>query len=181
MNSQMFGGSGSSNPYIVVTTDPPDLLLYKSCIYRNVPGLIGDVIKHTVNPVWEKPLFLTLASVDLEGLARNASFIFQVWHENVSHPDNLIGCVTIPFRDVLMSLLVDRRPFAFEKFIRKNSELMGQVSGRILLDGDTIGTEENARFIAKERENPTNPTIIPLSQALLEASSADSTNCCTIN
>lgn len=179
MDSQMFGGG--SDPYIVITTDPPNLLLHKNRICRNVPGVKSEVIKHNLNPVWEKPLFLTLASTDLEGLGRNASLIFQVWDEDLSNPDDLIGCVTIPLRDVLMSVFVDRRPFVFEKFIRTNSELMGQLSGRILLDGDAIKTEDDARLIAKERENPTNPNIIPLSQALLEASSADSTNCCTIN
>lgn len=179
MDSQIFGGG--SDPYIVITTDPPNLLLHKNRIHRNVPGIKSKVIKHNVNPIWPEPMFINLASTDLEGLSRNASLIFQVWDEDLYNPDDLIGCVAIPLKEILMSVFVDRRPYVFEKFIRSNSELMGQLSGRIILDGDYVRTEDDARIVAKERENPSNPNFISLNQALIEASSADSAECCTIN
>jgi hypothetical protein len=60
---------------------------------------------------------------------------------------------------------------------------MGRFSGRILLDGDYVKTENDARMIAKERETPgNNPNFITLRQALDEATATpDAEGCCSIN
>jgi hypothetical protein len=77
MDLQAFGGG--SDPYIVITTDPPSLLLHKQRIRCNVPGLKSKVIKHDVNPVWPDPMYLSIGSVDLEGLSkvREAGFLLS--------------------------------------------------------------------------------------------------------
>jgi hypothetical protein len=179
MDAQMFGGG--SDPYVVVTTDPPNLLLNKNQIRAQPTSVKSKVIKHNLNPVWEDPLYLTLASSDLEGLSRNASLIVQVWDEDLYNPDDLIGCVTIPFKEILESAFVSRRPYVFEKFLRCNSEVMGRIAGRIILDGDYIRTEEDAKILANERKNRINPTFLTLKEAVVEAAQADSNGCCTIN
>jgi hypothetical protein len=178
MDAQMFGGG--SDPYIVITTDPPNLLLHKHRIFQEVQGVKSKVIKHEVNPVWSDPMFLSLASTDLEGLSRNASLIFQVWDEDRYNADDLIGCVTIPLKEVLMCVFVDRRPYVFEKFLRCNSEVMGRLAGRIILDGDYVRTEDDARIVANERTQlGSNPTFTTLNLALKEAPVGEA-GCCTI-
>jgi hypothetical protein len=78
MDLQAFGGG--SDPYIVITTDPPSLILHKQRIRCTVPGLKSKVIKHDVNPVWPDPMYLSIASVDLEGLSkvRKTFFLFHL-------------------------------------------------------------------------------------------------------
>lgn len=132
MDSQMFGGG--SDPYIIYRSDPPALLLQDGKVDAQGKGVTGPVINHNLNPVWKDPMYLDCASVDVEGLMRNASLIMQVFDKDQLNEDDLIGVVTFPFRDILRKLFEENQPYVFDTVIRSNSEVMGRVSGQIELD-----------------------------------------------
>jgi endonuclease/exonuclease/phosphatase family metal-dependent hydrolase len=177
MDSQLFGGG--SDPYVVVTTDPPSLLLHREKIREYYEGVKSKVIKHNVNPDWKETLVLNLASVDLEGLARNATLIFQVWDEDTYNADDLIGCASIPLRDILLAI-VQKGEFNFNDVLRCNSEVMGQLQGTIRLDGALDDVAEDANTITRERGHVNN--FLTLALAEREQNQLNSAGCnCAIS
>lgn len=173
MDSAMFGGG--SDPYIVISTDPEPLLLNKGILKSNPEPLKTKVIKHNINPVWDDVLEIGLASVDLEGLSRNANLILTVWDEDFSNADDLIGILNIPFKKLLTRLLVERIPYEFDEVIRSNSEIMGRISGTITLNSDIAAMEGTIRQISSERGR--NANYYPLSHAVLDANHHSGCGC----
>lgn len=176
MDSQLFGGG--SDPYIIVTSDPPSLLLHRDKIRDYYEGVKSKVIKHNLNPDWKETLVLNLASVDVEGLARNATLIFQVWDEDTYNADDLIGCITIPLRDVLLGI-IERGEFRFDDVLRSNSEVMGQLSGTIRLDGNIQDVIDDAQVITSDRGHTSN--FLSLALAEREQANFNNGGCCVIN
>lgn len=132
MDSQMFGGG--SDPYVVITTDPDGLMLYKGTFARTAREEVkSKVIKHDLNPVWSEDISFSLASIDLAGLAQNASLIFSVWDEDLYNADDLIGVVSFPLRDVIEENS-SKGTFTFSRAtLHSNSEVMGMLSGTITI------------------------------------------------
>jgi Ca2+-dependent lipid-binding protein len=132
MDEALFGGG--SDPYIIVTTDPASLLLYKGTFTRAQEGVKSSVIKHELNPVWKDSMEVALASFDLKGLARNASLIISCWDEDQYNPDDLIGVMSIPLKDILQAH-ADNKPYVFNQNLHSNTEIMGRLSGKITVQG----------------------------------------------
>lgn len=112
MDLEMFGGK--SDPYLIVTTDPPCLQLtrnhhqnrtnpHKFYFTANSDGIKSSTVMHNCDPDWRDTLTFYIGSTDFAGLAQNASFVFAVWDYDKYNADDLIGCFTVPFRDILLS------------------------------------------------------------------------------
>lgn len=176
MDSAMFGGG--SDPYIIITADPAHVLLSKGTFIDRFEGVKSKVIKHNLNPVWKDDMHLQLASIDLKGLARNASLIFSVWDEDLMNKDDLIGVFTIPLREIIRAFS-EGRSYDFNEDLRSNSELMGKLSGSITIEGsyqDMLGGYdqlEHDRLISTER-------YLTLDEALQEHMHLNGC-CCTIS
>jgi hypothetical protein len=132
MDSAVFGGG--SDPYIIITTDPGTLLLYKGTLSDSFEGVRSSTIMHNLNPVWKENLDVALASIDIKGLCRNASLIISVWDYDRSNADDLIGVMSIPIRDILRQH-AQGKAFTFNQALHSNTEIMGKLSGKIQVQG----------------------------------------------
>ena len=172
MDSQMFGGG--SDPYIIITCDPAPTLLYKGTFTHDHDGVKSKVIKHNLNPVWDAPMEVLLASVDLKGLARNGSLIFSVWDEDRLNADDIIGVFTIPLRNVILAFS-EGRAYDFNEELRLNSELMGKLSGSITVEGDF--KEVACAYLDLESDRLVTERYITLHQACEEHLSRSGCGC----
>lgn len=163
MDAAVFGGG--SDPYIVIKSDPPTLLLKKERIDSVVEGVKSGIIYHNLNPVWDESMELVLASLDFEGLARNASLMFEVWDYDKISADDLIGVFTIPMKSILRAI-IENRPFHFDEILRMNSEIMGRLTGTIRLDGNFSEIENQVLGLGMERGRSAH--YITLAQAEVE-------------
>lgn len=134
------GVGGKSDPYITITSDPPHLLCeatgsskYKAAI--NDVTIKNKPIIHSLNPEWPDPIIIQLASIDLEGLARNASLIISVWDWDLSNADDLIGVVTHPMRDII-DANQKGNGYDFNSNLICQSEICGRLSATISINGD---------------------------------------------
>jgi hypothetical protein len=132
MDSAVFGGG--SDPYIVITTDPGSLLLYKGTLNPGYEGVRSSTVMHNLNPVWKETLDVALASIDLKNLCRNASLIISVWDYDRANADDLIGVTSIPVREVLRQH-AQGNTFVFDETLYSCTEIMGRISGRITVQG----------------------------------------------
>lgn len=180
---------GGSDPYVLIITDPPSLLMHRNKLVMHNDGVKSSVITKDLNPVWKDTLSLNIASLDLEGLSRNASLIFSVWDEDTFNADDLIGSGSIPFRDLLDSLLVKKESYNFDLVLRSNAEIMGRLTGSISLDGKIEDYLEAAKGFVQERHQLANgesqsaqahPRFIHLARAEQEVGNKQN-GCCTIN
>jgi endonuclease/exonuclease/phosphatase family metal-dependent hydrolase len=177
MDAAVFGGG--SDPYIVIKSDPPTLLLKKERIDPAMEGVKSGIIYHNLNPVWEESIELVLASLDFEGLARNASLMFEVWDYDKMSADDLIGVFTIPMKSILHAI-IENRPFHFDEILRMNSEIMGRLSGTIRLDGNFSEIENQVVGLSMERGRSAH--YLSLAQAEVEQQQVrPGVNCCMIN
>ena len=64
---------GLSDPYILVTADPPQILASPTPIK-------SEVIYHNINPVWDKPIVFQLCTIDLNGLSNTAHLFLSGEH-----------------------------------------------------------------------------------------------------
>ena len=150
MDSQMFGGG--SDPYISFYTDPPSLQLSKKGkVMANPDPLKSSVILHNLNPVWKETLTLRLASIDLYGMAKNASLLLTVWDMDRMNAHDLIGAVSIPFHAIFEALI--QGDYVFETDIHSNAEVMGRISGRISCK-DFAPLLDKAKVIRAISESP---------------------------
>jgi len=134
MDCAMFGGL--SDPYIMITSDPPSLVMSGSKILNTYhAGERNKAIPRNLDPVWKDPLKVTIASVDLKGLAANASILLSVWDEDAVSNDDLIGVMNIPFRAIIEKHL-DGDKYSFNQNVYSNSELMGKISGTVSIEQD---------------------------------------------
>ncbi len=178
---------GGSDPYVLIVTDPPSLLMHRSKIVKHNNGVKSKVITKNLNPVWKDPMTLEIASLDLEGLSRNASLIFSVWDEDTFNADDLIGSSSVPFKDILESIFVKNKPFDFNLVLKSNAEIMGRLTGTVGLEGNPGDYLEAAKGFVHERgqqpAQPGNqqlPRFVHLARAEQEADSKTSGSCCTI-
>lgn len=178
MDAAMFGGG--SDPYIIVTTDPASVLLYKGTFTRSQEGIKSKVIKHNLNPVWKDPMELALASIDLKGLARNASLLISVWDEDLTNADDLIGVMTIPIKEILRAHSQNKAYVFTQAPLHSNTEIMGTLSGKIQVQGSY--KDLLAAFEKLETEKTSTDKYITLEQALMEHAAADTSACaCTMS
>lgn len=176
MDSAMFGGG--SDPYIVITTDPANLLLYKGTLSNTHEGIKSSIIKHNLNPVWKETIDVALASIDLKNLCRNASFIVSVWDYDRSNADDLIGVMSIPIREVLRSNALDK-PYVFNEVLHSNTEIMGKLSGSITVHGSFHHLCAAFEKLEAERANP--DRYVTLQDAVVECGTAKEADCaCTV-
>jgi len=169
MDASIFGGL--SDPYIVITSDPPSLLMSGTKILDTLhhPGERNKTIARSLDPVWKDPLKVTIASADLKGLAANASILLSVWDEDAMSKDDLIGVMNIPFRAIIEKHL-NGEQYIFDQHVYSNSEVMGKISGKVsisqskesLLDIYNVLHRQAARdeymtlFEAKQEANAAN-------------------------
>jgi Ca2+-dependent lipid-binding protein len=62
--------TAGSDPYVVVTMDPPLLL---------PEAVKSSTVIHDLNPVWRESLTVKLASNDLKGIAQHGHVCLSVW------------------------------------------------------------------------------------------------------
>jgi len=141
MDSQMFGGG--SDPFIVVTLDPPSLLLndekkYKKSLIKD--GVVSSVIKHNLNPSWgEETMTINIASIDIDNLSKYCNLVISLWDEDKVSANDLIGMFNLPFKDIIDYYDSNKgttQGMVFNKQLRNNSELAGTFSGCISLNGN---------------------------------------------
>ena len=95
MDSQVFGGK--SDPYIVIHTDPVEILDSKQSTLKS------SVIKHDINPIWPKKenMNIKICSSDLLGLKENSHLFISLWDEDRLNADDLIGIFSLSFDEIL--------------------------------------------------------------------------------
>jgi len=124
-----FGLGGGSDPYIVVTSDPAELIATKK-------PLRSSIIKHNVNPVWpmDEIIRVPILTNDLEGVSRNGHLMLSVWDYDMSNSDYLIGICRIPF-DKLIAAFKEGKKYKFDEDVYDNGEIQGKISGEIAITG----------------------------------------------
>lgn len=172
MDSAVFGGG--SDPYIIITTDPSELLLYKGILKTNYEGMKSSIIYHNLNPIWKEEMNITLGSIDLKNLSRNASIIISVWDYDRSNADDLIGITTIPIRDILKQHSFSL-PYTFNNTLYSNTEIMGKISGKIEVQGSF--NDLYKEYLELEQERNDTDHYITLSQGLRELNIQNQANC----
>lgn len=172
---------GGSDPYVLIVTDPPSLLMQRNKFVKHNEGVKSKTITKDLNPVWTETMSLSIASLDLEGLSKNASLIFSVWDEDTFNADDLIGSFSIPFKDILETLFVKKESHAFDLVLMSNAEIMGKLTGVISLDGNVADYLEAAKGFVNGRESQEEAgRFIHLARAEQEADS-NKDGCCSIN
>ncbi|KAJ1426998.1 Endonuclease/exonuclease/phosphatase [Ochromonadaceae sp. CCMP2298] len=161
MDAAMFGGG--SDPYIVLTADPPGAMLHKGTLSGAYDGITSKVVKHDLNPVWKEDMHCMLSSIDLAGLCRTSSLILSVWDQDTMNADDLIGVCSIPLKDIIHSHTQGNDLF-FKKTLHSNTEVMGSLMGKVTIDGDFKDLIIAYNKLESERGN--SDTFIPLDEAL---------------
>jgi hypothetical protein len=89
---------GGSDPYIVLSTDPVDLV-HPTPTSR----LKSTCIQHNLNPVWppQETLEISLVSSDVKGLSEHAHLMIQVWDKDTYTQNDMIGTAVVPMRLLL--------------------------------------------------------------------------------
>eukprot|EP00428_Durinskia_dybowskii_P069926 CAMPEP_0170390526 /NCGR_PEP_ID=MMETSP0117_2-20130122/19194_1 /TAXON_ID=400756 /ORGANISM="Durinskia baltica, Strain CSIRO CS-38" /LENGTH=646 /DNA_ID=CAMNT_0010646579 /DNA_START=65 /DNA_END=2005 /DNA_ORIENTATION=+ len=176
MDSQLTGGK--SDPYIVITTDPGALLLYKGTLNGDFEGVRSSIIYHELNPVWKETIDIGLASIDLRGLCRNASLIISVWDYDRTNADDLIGVMSIPIADILAQHAIGSS-YSFNQALHSCTEIMGKLSGKITVQGTFDSLMTAYESLHGDRDNT--ERYVKLSEAMREKASLSQVNCgCTI-
>jgi hypothetical protein len=124
MDSQFLGGG--SDPYVIVLTDPPQLLMHESRVRT-------ETIMHNLNPVWEgakSVLKLRFKTDDYNGIADNAHLFFSVWDYDQITEDDLIGIFAISMKEIINHLRATES-FDFDSPLVSNGEIQGDLSGTI--------------------------------------------------
>eukprot|EP00602_Paraphysomonas_sp_CaronLab_P009117 CAMPEP_0185026172 /NCGR_PEP_ID=MMETSP1103-20130426/10132_1 /TAXON_ID=36769 /ORGANISM="Paraphysomonas bandaiensis, Strain Caron Lab Isolate" /LENGTH=602 /DNA_ID=CAMNT_0027559665 /DNA_START=90 /DNA_END=1898 /DNA_ORIENTATION=- len=125
MDSQLFGGG--SDPYLVLSADPADILIPSSN-----GKLKTKAITHDLNPKWTDNIDFRLATNDIAGLSRNAHFFLTVWDYDVTNEDDLIGTAVIPLGDVFQHYAdTCGKDYHFSMNLIQHGLIQGQVEGDI--------------------------------------------------
>lgn len=146
MDAKIFGVGGKSDPYICISSDPPDLLCserggdkYKASMAA--VSIQNKPVLHSLDPVWKDALSIRLASIDLQGLTDNASLIMSVWDYDRTNHDDLIGVCTFPLRDIIAAKR-ENKSYDFKKSILAQSLITGEISGTITVQGEITAIEQ---------------------------------------
>ena len=95
LDLEVFGGG--SDPYIVLTTDPIELLHQK----KSGP-IKSSCILHNLNPDWkDETLSFEIVSTDIKSVEAYCHLIVQVWDKDQYTEDDMIGVCTIPFKSII--------------------------------------------------------------------------------
>lgn len=187
MDSQAFGGK--SDPYVVITTDPGELLLTTKRLCK-IPGNVKtSVISHDVNPVWKESIPLTLASLDLKGLSRNVSLILAVWDYDKFNEDDLIGVMTVPLKAIIDAHIngagegggTGDGAYNFSESLHSNSEVMGKLMGTIKINGDMAEILKSSEFLRADNMQTAGDRFDSLKALLPRASDSAGGGCCSIS
>jgi hypothetical protein len=151
----------------------------------------SKTITRTVNPDWsDESHLLNFSSLDLKGLAQNASLIIQVWDWDRSNEDDLIGVVTIPLRDILKDLLAPQsahgspKPvYKIEEYLYCNSEVMGRITGDIIVDASSGGNSDMKHILEVYNDRQSDQkNLVTLTEAVDYIQQQKAGTCsCTIN
>lgn len=172
MDSQLTGGK--SDPYIVITTDPGALLLYKGTLRGDFEGVRSSIIYHELNPVWKETVDIGLASIDLRGLCRNASLIISVWDYDRTNADDLIGVMSIPIADILAQHATGN-VYSFNQALHSCTEIMGKLSGKITVQGAFSSLVAAYQELDGDRDNT--ERYVTLKEAMREKLGSGQPNC----
>ena len=128
MDTMAFGGG--SDPYIVVSTDPKEVLVQEN--------LRSKTILHDLNPVWDDEMVVTLVSPDLDGLAKRTHLLLNVWDADVISQDDLIGTLSISLDDIKKACTVNgaisqEAQYTFSGPLLANGLVQGELSGAITM------------------------------------------------
>ena len=85
-----------------------------------------------MNPEWPEQLTLRIVTSDLAGLSTNAHLFITVWDHDNMNPNDLIGVLVIPFRDIIASL-AKGDPYDFAGECISDGVKQGYLSGKISL------------------------------------------------
>lgn len=98
---------GGSDPYIVLSTDPPEILNVS-----RFNKLRSKIIKHDLNPNWgAERLTFELCTDDIEGLKQHCHLLIQLWDDDRFNPDDVIGVAVIPFSKIFDECLHEDNQF----------------------------------------------------------------------
>lgn len=165
MDVRIAGMGGLSDPYIVVTSDPTNLIATNKVIQ-------SSIVKHNINPEWplDETIRVPLVTNDLEGLSRNGHLLLSVWDYDFSNDDDLIGLCRIPM-DTIVKAFRAGKPLALNEMVYENGEIQGQILGEIHVTGmvDKVMTAFEAD---KNNMTTLSEIVVPEEHTLL--------GCCTI-
>lgn len=118
---------GGSDPYMVATTDPANLLSV-----RNANHMIKTkYLVNNINPDWgRETLRIPIVSCDVEGLAQNAHLYLSVWDYDLTNEDDLIGLARIPFFDIFEAAKKGQA-LHYNEDVYENGEVCGSIQGQI--------------------------------------------------
>mgnify|MGYP003385620979 FL=1 len=104
---------GGSDPYIVLSTDPVDLMYTTS-----TSKIKSSCIQHNLNPVWppEETLEISLVSCDVRALSQHAHLMIQVWDKDTYTENDMIGTAVIPMSVLLENTAVSLRDGALKEY-----------------------------------------------------------------
>jgi hypothetical protein len=136
--------NGSSDPYIQIFTDPPELLHKKS-------RLVSSVKRKNLNPDWgSETLSVVINSDDLDNLSVNSHLFFSIWDEDqfvrdFSFDHDLIGLFSISMKSIIEKARSHpQKEFVIDELLVSNGCLTGSLSFKVLVDFPNylgIGTE----------------------------------------
>lgn len=138
MDDSIFGGG--SDPFVLFTTDPPELLATD----REIKS---TTIAHNLNPDWaQEEVVIPLLTRDLDGIARHAHLLISVWDYDQTKRNDLIGVHSVAMKDVVDACSRDEgRGFhVSSEPLLHNGLVMGHItcSLKIRCKGDAKGSFE---------------------------------------
>ena len=153
--------NGTSDPYVQVFSDPPELL-HKSS------RLITSVKRKNLNPNWgTETLSIVINSDDLECASANGHLFFSVWDEDqfirdFSFDHDLIGLFCISLRPFIEHALQTPKPFRLKELLYNKGVLNGSLSFKVSVALPSIADEEIVSYDNLDSARP-NGTCCTLS------------------
>lgn len=150
--------NGSSDPYIQIFSDPPELLHKKS-------RLVSSVKRKNLNPDWgSETLSVVVNSDDLDSLSVNSHLFFSIWDEDqfvrdFSFDHDLIGLFSISMKSIIeKATRHPQKEFVIDELLVSNGCLTGSLSFKVLVDFPNylgIGTEtrDPSYYISADGDN----------------------------
>lgn len=176
MDMALFGGK--SDPYIVLHSDPPELL------DPSKSNLKSTTIHHNINPDWPDVLDLIVVSTDYPGISENAHLFLSVWDYDLANSNDLIGTCVIPF-SVMLDKFVLKEAYQFDLPLYNNGLCCGQLQGTAsVVNGLPMSLAEwrnSRRNRAQSQSNSDGVSTLKQMTEITDSSKSDSAKCsCSI-
>jgi Ca2+-dependent lipid-binding protein len=133
LDMAVLGVGGLSDPFIVVTADPPDILYRDNNNNSPTEIIKSDIVYHNINPVWDKSINFELKTIDTKGLAANAHLFLSVWDHDFTQLPQLIGTLCISFKEIFEAYDKGEERFEFHSNLMNNALIHGELQGKIKL------------------------------------------------